>query len=190
VPPRWGRRRNSGPCARLQPSASRVTAHANHWAASWALKPTRRTRSPSSARFRSVTPGVDGNLHGPMVRGRATARPSRRGHRRSRRRSPAIGARRRSEDAVAPLPDGSCGRRGRNGIASPRRPRTDGGPQTTAPGVGLRHSGEARRSRAPDTEAGASVPRTRLLIRQVGVHPWSVWLVERNRAVLFLRAFG
>jgi hypothetical protein len=34
--------------ARVQPSASQVTAHADHWAA---FKPTRRTRSPCSARI-------------------------------------------------------------------------------------------------------------------------------------------
>ena len=181
LPRQWRRARprcrNSGPCARLQPKNSRPTLITGLLLR---LSSPRTHLSPSSARIPPLvsdpTAFVTQGPSTPMVGGRATVRPpSQRSptHRRSRRRSPAIGARSRSEDAVAP----PCELfvtllEAWNGLALPRRPRTNGGPRNTAPGVGLRHGDEARRSRAPDTGSGASVPRKRLLIRQVGVHPW------------------
>ena len=59
--------------------------------------------------------------------------------------------------------DGSCGRcmylqqLACRGVCGRRRPRTNGGPRNTAPGVGLRHGGEARRRRSPDSEAVSSL---------------------------------
>jgi len=87
----------------------------------------------------------------PLVGERATVRPARRGHRRSRRRSLAIGARRGSGGTFAP-----AARTVRAGeaagtalLAAPRRPHP------TAPDAG--HGGEARRSRAPNSEEDASL---------------------------------
>jgi hypothetical protein len=137
-------------------------AHGDHWAASWAFKPIRPTSWPPCARIPPIDPDPtaamtrtvhpwSGNEPPSALLAAVTAASA-------AVRQPLERASGQSALLILHA-DGSCGRSGWNNIASPRHPRTDGGPHPTAADVGLRPrpGGDARRSRAPNSQEDASL---------------------------------